>query len=362
MSFATSCELFQRLCGGVHILDFLTKEPDLYSTVLPQDWRDWFQLQDISDILDLLMREDSSVLEALRSTDGKVSRGETLWRDSQAPPVSLLEYILTIRRHSLGRDFVPSCHVKDSKKATLQRHVAVGMKPKKIHEVQNFVKYIDDLSEHIASSSPHDISHIIDFGSGQNYLGRALASAPYIRRVVALESKQLNIDGARSMDVHAKLVEKEKIMRNKKQYRSEMNSNTPLMDHPLLSTPATTISPSIPSSQTFHKSHPVLVKHQDERITYVEMLIQNGDLSQVIERIPKPSSPSGSSEPQLMVTSLHSCGNLLHHGVRSLMLNASVKAVAVVGCCYNLVTERLGPPTYKLPSLRSSNLRLDTTS
>ncbi len=34
----------------------------------------------------------------------------------------------------------------------------------------------------------------------------------------------------------------------------------------------------------------------------------------------------------------------------------------MVGCCYNLVTERLGPPTYKLPSLRTSNQRLDATS
>lgn len=39
-----------------------------------------------------------------------------------------------------------------------------------------------------------------------------------------------------------------------------------------------------------------------------------------------------------------------------------MKAVAMVGCCYNLVTERQGPPTYKLPSLRSSNRRLDQTS
>lgn len=53
-----------------------------------------------------------------------------------------------------------------------------------------------------------------------------------------------------------------------------------------------------------------------------------------------------------MVISLHSCGNLLHHGLRSLILNPSVKIVAMVGCCYNLLTERLGPATYKLPSLR----------
>lgn len=34
----------------------------------------------------------------------------------------------------------------------------------------------------------------------------------------------------------------------------------------------------------------------------------------------------------------------------------------MVGCCYNLVTERLGPPTYKLPTLRSNHPRLNATS
>lgn len=34
----------------------------------------------------------------------------------------------------------------------------------------------------------------------------------------------------------------------------------------------------------------------------------------------------------------------------------------MVGCCYNLVTERLGPWTYKLPVLRPPNARLTQTS
>jgi hypothetical protein len=59
---------------------------------------------------------------------------------------------------------------------------------------------------------------------------------------------------------------------------------------------------------------------------------------------------------RLMAVSVHSCGNLSHHDIRSLVLNQSVKAIAILGCCYNLLTERLGPPTYKLPILRP-NLR-----
>jgi hypothetical protein len=39
-------------------------------------------------------------------------------------------------------------------------------------------------------------------------------------------------------------------------------------------------------------------------------------------------------------------------------MNDFVAAAALIGCCYNLMTERLGPPTFKLPSLRFHNARL----
>ena len=118
-------------------------------------------------------------------------------------------------------------------------------------------------------------------------------------------------------------------------------------------------------------------------IQYVEHRVQDGDLSDVVEQIEKiklaaPSvgvnviSETGKmtedvdsnvlgeiskvKETRLMAISIHSCGNLSHHGIRSLLLNPSVQAIAIVGCCYNLMTERLGPPTYKLPNLRP-NLR-----
>ncbi|KAI4155584.1 MAG: hypothetical protein LQ340_000918, partial [Diploschistes diacapsis] len=113
------------------------------------------------------------------------------------------------------------------------------------------------------------------------------------------------------------------------------------------------------------------------RIHYMEHVITDGRLDDVVETtrtlhrdaettqcdgISRSTRHSAEEEPGLMVISLHSCGNLIHHGLRSLTLNPSVKAVAMVGCCYNLCTERLGPPTYKLPNLRSRHPRLDKTS
>lgn len=372
LSFVTSSELFQTLCGGVHILDFLTKEPDLYTTVLPEEWRVWFQLHDVPAILDLLMKEDDDHLEFLKNSTDKsfaAKQGQVTWQNAPCPPTSLLEYIQAIRRHALNREFRPlDASAASSLPGTgpLLRHVAVGMKPKKIHEVENFVKYINGLTADIDTIDRHSITHIVDFGSGQNYLGRALASPPYNKQVIALESKQLNIKGAKSMDITARLAEKEKIMRNKKRYR--MGSPSP--DHDSNAFQIENVYPGSKSqasvSGSIHGS--VDQANPDEsrgRIQYIESLIQNGDLSNVVHKIkcaPNASDGMIKTDPQLMIISLHSCGNLLHHGLRSLILNPSVKVVAMVGCCYNLVTERLGPPTYKLPSLRSSNQRLDATS
>ena len=372
LSFITSSKLFQNLCGGVHILDFLTKEPDLYSTVLPEEWRVWFVLHDIPAILDLFMKEDDSLLELLKSSIDTVPAEKqsmkSTWRDGPCPPKSLLEYIQAIRRHALNRDFRPlDASVAPSPAGTgpLPRHVAVGMKPKKIHEVESFVKYITGLTARIEATDGHDVTHIVDFGSGQNYLGRTLASSPYNRQVIALESKQLNIQEAKNMDISAGLAEKEKNMRNKKQYRlgSQIPNHNPNAFQP------GNVHPDSHSSPVDGGKHRSVNQASPDRsrgkIQYIESFIRSGDLSTVVHGITcTHDTPDGitDSDPRLMVISLHSCGNLLHHGLRSLILNPSVKVVAMVGCCYNLVTERLGPPTYKLPSLRSSNERLDATS
>ena len=373
LSFVTSSILFQNLCGGVHILDFMTKEPDLYSTLLPEEWRVWFLLHEIPAILDLLIKEDDDLLELLRGSIDtlpaeKQSR-QTTWRNGPCPPKSLLEYIQAIRAHALDRDFRPldaSAASPSVKMGSLSKHVAVGMKPKKMHEVESFVKYINNLTTEIEATEDLELTHIVDFGSGQNYLGRALASPPYNKQVIALESKQLNIKGAKVMDISAGLAEKEKNIRNKKLYR--MGSQDP--NHDSTASQRENIYPNSGLQTSVNGSNNDSINHAHlegsrGKIQYIESFIQNGDLSTVVDEINgTPNAPEHmlSSDPRLMVISLHSCGNLLHHGLRSLILNPSVKAVAMVGCCYNLVTERLGPPTYKLPSLRFPNMRLEATS
>ena len=341
LGFVGTNELLRVLCGGVHILDFFTSEPDLYSQILPQEWRDFFKQRDIMDILDLLMREPMGDL------DGHTSAS---WRDGARPPQSLINYIATVRKHLLNRrPDSTQCARNRAMKPTqkLARNVAVGMNVKKVHEVGLFASYINNLTKEISSTTDHDISHLVDFGSGQNYLGRALASEPYNRGIVAIESKDSNAEKAKEFDVQAKLAVKDKILRNKKAFRAGVDIPHVIVSPKELPTPPPEASTPMDGDVTSDSGN-AAIEHPAEgkgTIQYVSHRISDGNLADVISRMP-------TSSPQLMTISLHSCGNLIHHGLRSLVTNPSVKAVAMVGCCYNLLTERLGPATYKLPGLR----------
>lgn len=389
LNLAGSNELLQTLCGGVHILDFFTSTPDLYSRILPQGWRDFFVHHQIMDILDLLMRDD---LDSLT---------EQSWRHGPAPPASLVDYIRAVRKHLLQRTpFSSQCARNRAMKPTqkMARHVAVGMNVKKVHEVGIFASYVHNLTSSISDTSGHPISHLVDFGSGQNYLGRALASEPYDRNIVAIESRGHNQDRAIKYDIMAKLRQKEEnIMRNKKAWRAGLEK--PEADTIPVTPPAEATKPEAQACEdgecaTSPQEPQAQVQLSAEgkgTIQYVEHWIEDGNLTNVLDQIVDPieakkqiasktsTNPSSQAQaqdqqpeshtlslkptqkPNAMVISLHSCGNLLHHAIRSLTINPSVRAICLVGCCYNLLTERLTPATYKLPSLRpAAHPRVET--
>jgi hypothetical protein len=333
LTLVSTSQIFRNLCGGVHVLDFLTREPDLYSTVLPKDWRDWVEDVDVHDFLNLLLRSDLGVVRS----------GE---KSAMFPPKSLLEYIDTVRKHCLIRSMRP----KSNDLPHMPRHVSVGMKPKKIHEVSSFAAYVDDLAVRVSNRLENSVS-LIDFGSGQNYLGRTLASPPYHRDVIAIERKHHNVEGARGLDVHAKLAKKEKIMRNKKEYKLKLNA---ALDSGLPTPPPEDAGVAVPGQSRVSREDATTNIASHGSMTYVEHDIKDGYLESTLPRCEATGT--------YITISLHSCGNLSHHGIRSLPLNPSVSAVAIIGCCYNLLTERLGPATHKHPSLRSNHPRLISTS
>ncbi|KAL9063575.1 MAG: hypothetical protein Q9157_008174, partial [Trypethelium eluteriae] len=400
LGFTTSSTFLQNFCGGVHVLDFFTRKPDLYSSILPKAWREWFKKQSIMDILDLLMRKD---LPHIPSEIYDGCHEDCFRENGSLPPLSLVQYIRDIRAHSLVREF-PARPAKQShsrQSNALSRDVAVGMKTKKIEEVSHFAYYVNQLTTELAATQGTNITHLVDFGSGQNYLGRALASKPYNKHVIALESKPHNITGAKKYDEMAKLTERSVVIRNKKRFRAEqqglgytpkdpMRKDVNRDNDDLVSSPLRMANTSIepPLLRTEVASSETSASSKDRgSVQYVEFLIKDGNLEPVLQKIFDQPSKDISNlndrddhplsqelvhepvhkllspiSPHLLVISLHSCGNLVHHGIRALLLNPRVATVALVGCCYNLVTERLGPPTYKLPTLRTNTPRLEQTS
>ena len=364
-----SHDLLRTLCGGVHILDFYTSDPPLYERVLPQEWREFFSQIEVQDVLDLFMTQDLDQFGSDATSD-RVGRQENVWqrapeRHLPVPPQSLVDYVATVRRHMLLRSPGGSqCARNRALKPTqkLVRDVAVGMNVKKVHEVGLFAHYLNHLAEDV-QDNVQAISHLVDFGSGQNYLGRALASEPYNKRIVAIESRSQNSERAKEYDIQAGLAKKQKVMRNKKLFRTgqeDWSTPQPPVPEPdgngLPTPPSDGVSTPVSNDEnvvtTDASLDPSIALSTQAKgsVQYFEHSIADGDLSDVVTKL-----EADHPDPRLMVMSLHSCGNLVHHGLRSLVLNPAVKVVAMVGCCYNLVTERLTGGSYKLPGLDPQN-------
>ncbi|KAM4056278.1 methyltransferase [Hirsutella rhossiliensis] len=289
-------------------------------------------------LLDLLMRDN---LDSLNFQQG------------QGPPESLLQYIRSIRDLSLRRDFSPT----KRNLPVLPRSVAVGMKPKKIHEVRYFADYIERLSNDISGSCGRDISHLVDFGSGQNYLGRALASAPYNRRVVAVEGRENNVAAARHLDRLAGLTVNKKVRRNKKLWNQVLEVLGPDKEGDPRALAEAVKQVAGAEAFDFRPADELGSQNELEagkgHVQYVSGRLESGDLAGILAEVKRPGTEDKQRPAsQFMAISIHSCGNLSHHGIRSLVLNPDIRAIAIVGCCYNLVTEKLGPPTYKHAYLR----------
>ncbi|KAF5685064.1 hypothetical protein FCIRC_3643 [Fusarium circinatum] len=347
LKFVRTSETFQILCGGVHILDFFTIEPGLFHYAIPKEWHAFILSRSLMEFLDLLMRDDLDNLKL----------------EGEQPPASLIDYIRKVRNLSLGRSFTPP----SDKLPVLPRSVAVGMNVKKTHEVTNFADYLARLSEDISLQCGYEISHYVDFGSGQNYLGRAMASEPYNRHVVAVEGRENNVTAARGLDVSSGLAVKPKVMRNKKLWTKILEARGPdgQEDPEALAKAIREVA----GDEAF-EFRPVkeleaeyTVENGKGSVQYISGRLETGDLADVIAQINPESQTEGEKKDlSLMAMSIHSCGNLSHFGIRSLVLNPEIRAVAIVGCCYNLMTEKLGPPTYKhaflRPTLQAVNGRL----
>jgi hypothetical protein len=341
LHFVTNSDLFQIFGGGqIHILDAYTTEPGSFASAVPKEWQTFLLETKPITLLDFLMRDDLSVAPD---------------PDSPRPPEPLVQYVKDIRKFSLDRSFNP----RPGKLSVLPRQVALGMSAKKKMEVLHFSSYLSSLSDDIARASGA-VTHYVDLGSGQNYLGRTLASPPYNKHIVAVESKEANMAGAKDLDILSGLAEREKRIRNKKLYHRILEAVDPSLhnDEEALRRAAKELGVSDEDMATIDlRSRKELqatyaVEEGKGSIEYVVGRLEHADLTGVLSQLRGQENGVRQEDLRMMAISIHSCGNLSHYGIRSLVQNESLRACAIVGCCYNLMTEKLGPPTYKPPFSR----------
>ncbi|PWW71828.1 hypothetical protein C7212DRAFT_287378 [Tuber magnatum] len=331
----TSDPLFQTLCGGVHILDFFTRDSDtkpidLYDEILPADWISFFSTQEMPSILDYLLRVPMDQFP-------------------RTCPPTLVVFITQVRVHSLNRDFTRPPALAKAKRSAGVSHsgeewaLNTGMRPKKIHEVENFSALVDDLVSDVSArdkpTGGEGITHILDFGSGQAYLSRTLAKK-YGHNVVGVESRPANIEGAKEMDTRFDNLAKKREWKGRERQQNGESASRVTTDG----------SPAVAEETAPATSN----NGKGGTLQYIQKCISGSDLAPITALIPSSTPKS------LLLISLHSCGNLLHHGLTSFIATPSVKACALIGCCYNLLTEKSGA-TFK-PPLRSLHPRLVTTS
>ncbi|KAK4515703.1 uncharacterized protein ATC70_010656 [Mucor velutinosus] len=193
-------------------------------------------------------------------------------------PESLRSYLETARDLALPRD-VDEATLQQQR--NISKHILGGMSDKKVHEV----KFMSQLIKVVADE--RKITSVIDLGSGQGYLSRALAF-DYGLEVLAVDMSEIQTQGAVRFD--------------KKALKSQGIKEEDEEHHPNL-------------------------KHVTEKIT-------PENISQVLAKW----SPESSEDKKWLVTGLHTCGDLSPMIFNLFAQSKEVSCVVNVGCCYNALT------------------------
>lgn len=237
-------------------------------------------------------------------------------------PAELRLLIDTVRNLQLSRESacvpVPASHSPHVASKTRGRSPSsFGMSPKKEHEVTRMATFIHN----ILNRDPRrrNAQHVVDVGSGQGYLSRALQEQGL--HVLALDNNANQTSGANNWKI------KDALRRAHEQRRNN------------------TRDIKTGSSQTTPSSHSNgSLTHQTVHIkpTTLEAAIEDWLLANV------PDTFTSSRDPiPIMFVALHACGSLTVDVLRTFLSHRSKAesgrwwephSLVVVGCCYNLIT------------------------
>ncbi|XP_074660256.1 putative methyltransferase-like protein 25 [Tubulanus polymorphus] len=176
-----------------------------------------------------------------------------------------------------------------------------GMPQKKVHEVP----VMADVCAKIAHRK--NISQVIDIGSGKGYLGSELALCHGLN-VLGIDSSQSNTEGAELRDEE---------LRN----RFQKDRHKGKLE-------ASSLRESIAENQDSS------VNENTGIYCPITMLV---DIKTDLDKIMDENFPNENSG--VLVTGLHTCGNLAANILRIFASNDNCLALCNVGCCYNLINE-----------------------
>ena len=174
------------------------------------------------------------------------------------------------------------------------------MDPKKQHEVESLARCIDEVGRSSRAS------FILDVGAGQGYLSNRLCTE-FGWRVVAVESKVHNIARA-----------------------TERSQKKPRVD---VANPCGNAEPAAVETAPTDRDH------SDSSNAGLSGVVANVDGNSTLDDLVPPALLAEAERGCLMV-GLHCCGDLTPTMLRLASADRRVKALVVVGCCYNHCSER----------------------
>jgi hypothetical protein len=243
-----------QITGGIHVNDAFIHNA---WEKLPQEWTTWWSS------LPSPQHAQKDLINSLRSNT------EARNEDLPGRPDTLSRWLERIRNLSLRReqmvlpDQVPEVHIPEI--------LAARMVTKKLAEVKAGARYISHICKR------HNITRVVDVGSGQGYLSLTLAASCGLE-VLAIDGSESQIRGSQAAARQGGLVE-------------------------------------------------------GAQITHLVRYVTSATSSTLGEEI-----SSWANGDKVLLTGLHACGSLSEHMLRLSTSVAAISYIAVVGCCFNHIT------------------------
>lgn len=179
------------------------------------------------------------------------------------------------------------------------------------------------------SGDRRQVQHLVDVGAGQGYLTRNLADVPLSFELLALDSSEDQVEGAKKRQQELERWQRKVFGRRKAQVAKET-----------LQDGANAVSPDTQAESQSSKSGSV---------TQATVFVDKDALPAAIDQWIKDQMPSASEAPVIII-GLHACGSLtpavlrsfvsLYHTQKEEQLSPRAwrcAGLALVGCCYNRI-------------------------